>query len=569
MSGICGIVFPDVYQPAPPLSPLQDADSEELILTSYDVWGCEFLKQIDGDFALAILDQKRDELILARDRTGRKPLYWYQHQQNFLFASELKAIMASGLVPQNPSENAIASYLFFGFTPQDSTPVTGVTRLLPGHYLRLHLNHNKSIHSYWAYSSYFRPNEEEHEDTNKQLEEILLSSLKTRLPSPEKKASCIVGGGLGSASVAYYLQSIRKPTKGFTCAFEKETEEDIEIARSICNTLQIEHSSCVVGPSALLKDLPAILWHLDEPLADPNVVITWKLAEATSQYGPYTFSGMGADEILAGHTRFMLSEKNPSATVMATELLKPIVKTLFLQPALWLWPKMGFRFMRRYPTNPLQAQYLNENALFDVASARKAAPAIADLFDLDIFLHRFYNISRTGSNMDSVLYLDVKTRLADLYMLQYDRLTACHQLHWSSPYLSREILEFAAPLPRGGLHTDLNESLLTSMLRDVFPPEVVNRKKISRPHLLENWIDHPEIHEAFSLLEEGTLIGGGMISKDWLHSLLESHRNRKGNSFMRLWSILCLEIWYRLYIDQPVRTSAPDVTTLEFLQTKR
>lgn len=628
MSGICGIVFPDAYQAAPRLTPLLEALEprggpvshqhsyknanigccgspllsnrkknlwcifdgtlfnqerliqrlkeagrcippnfvpEDLLLLAYDVWSYEFLQEIEGDFAVAILDQEKNEILLARDRIGRKPLYWYHKGYTFVFASELKALMASRLIPQTPSDNAIASYLFFGFIPQDNTPIAEVTRLLPGHYLKLHLNHNMSIHNYWAYSSYFQGSIEQVEyDTPQELAQRVSVSLEKRIQKNNNSTSCLVSGGLGSASVAYFL-STQQPTKAFSAAFQGQTEQDSQTATQICSTLQIEQQFSLIGPDKLLTTLPKILWHLDEPLADPNIVLTWHLAEMAAKWSPYTVSGMGSDELFAAHNRFLVTEQSLSPFMQLTEWFKPIFRTLFLQPLFWLWPKMGYEFLRKYPTNPLQAQYVNSNALLNIHTAKKAAPAIAHLFDLDIFLHRFYNISKAGTNMDAMLYLDVKTRLVDLYIMQYDRLTACHKLHWTSPFLSKDLLEFAAPLIRGGLQKETESSLLQLMLANIFSPAIVNRKKTSRPNLLNQWVEHPQLFSVFSALKNGTLTKSGMINRLWIESLLAKN-NKTPNRFLSLWSILCLEIWYRIYIDQPIQTTPPSLSTQEFIQ---
>ena len=546
-----------------------DATQEALTLQAYSVWGVEFLEYIEGDFVIVILDQARDEVIIARDRVGRKPLYWYHQGNQFVFASELKALLTTGIVPATPSMDSIATYLFFGYMPQDATPIEGVNKLLPAHYLRLHLNQNKSIHSYWSYHSFFnKDGAYRRADEEQRLEQLLQDSIRERLPADKSKVGCLVSGGLGSASIAYYLQRSDVNCNAYSVGFRGENDLDVETAETVTDTVHMAHHRKQITQDDLLTDLPRIIWHLDEPLADPYIVATWRLTQLASRGADTVFSGIGSDELLAGHTRFLKPDQSATPRQRLHELLKPIIKALFLKPLTVLSRSTALRFLKHYPTNPQQAQYLADNALMEPHVMRLAAPALSKLFDPETFLHRFYNIDEIGTSVDATLYLDVKTRLSDLYIHQYDRLTAAHGLTWRTPFIDRQLLEFIATLPRGGYSKEEGGTLLKTLMRSVFPVSVVDRPKVKRPAFLKPWARHPEIYDTFAALAHGTLVGNGIISRAWINQLLGQYQKRLPctNPFRCLWAALSLELWFRLYIDNPATTSPPTVSVEELLR---
>ncbi|SCA63490.1 Uncharacterized protein SCG7086_AS_00200 [Chlamydiales bacterium SCGC AG-110-P3] len=549
-----------------------DASQERLILQAYAVWGVDFLEHIDGDFVLIILDQSREELIIARDRIGRKPLYWFQHTNQFLFASELKALLATGMIPATPSMEAIATYLFFGYMPQDATPIEGINKLLPAHYIRLHFNQNKSIHSYWSYHSYFNKDGTYHRaDEEQRVEALLKDSVHTRVSSgstKKDKIGCLVSGGLGSASIAHYLQCEHPNSDGYTVGFRGDNDTDMQTAETVAETVGIVSHSQLITEDNLFTDLPRIIWHLDEPIADPYIVATWRLSQLAANKVNVVFSGVGSDEVLAGHTRFLKPELPPTFSQKLDQMLKPIIKLLFLKPLTLVAPRTALRFLKHYPTDPQQAQYLADNALMDPQMMHLAAPSLSRLFDPETFLHRFYSIDEIGTSADVTMYLDVKTRLSDLYIHQYDRLTAAHGLTWHTPFLDRRLIEFVASLPRGGYRKEGGGSLLKHLMRPIYPSSVVERPKIKRPAFLKSWAQHPKIFDIFSALSHGTLVGNGIISRGWIHQLLELNNNRPAhiNPFRYLWAVLCLELWFRLYIDNPATTAPPTATVEEILK---
>lgn len=548
---------------AVPHSPTQ----AELIVYAYELWGTGLFKHMNGDFAIVILDQHKEKLILARDRMGKKPLYWFHDQHNFIFASELKALLATGAVPQTISSDAIASYLYFGFIPQDLTPIKDANKLLAGHFLQFSPNRSMQIQSYWSFSSYF-----EHKPSMRKsvlvgtLDQMLQKALQVRLPKNEF-AGCFVSGGLGSATVAYYLKKASEHTHlySFSVGLKGENEAGIEIASDVSKTLGIAHETEIITPQNFLDDLVKIAWHLDEPLADPNVVATWRLAALASQKTDTVFSGMGSDELLAGHSRYKLGKSKHTLYRLFKKPLSAL-KGLFVPILNYIYEPLALYILKHSRIDPWQFEYLRQNALFNEKKIAAAAPNLAGLFDPEIFLHKFHNLSRIKSPVSSFLYFDVKTRLADSHIMQVERMTSAHGLNWHAPFLDQHIVEFLAGHPETERLAEKDTALfLKSLLGHVYPDQVLDHLKSHRKDLLASLADKPEIKEVFKLLPKGTLVESGLVSEHWLRHKLEENPQE---SFRYLWAILMLEIWYRLFINHPIDTKCPEVSLKELLSEK-
>jgi len=531
-----------------------DSDNHTaLLIQAYILWGSAAVSHLDGDFAFFILDTQEKKILLARDRIGKKPLYWYHDHNQFIFGTELKAILATGAIPRTPALDAFASYLYFGYIPQDMTPIHSVNKLLPAYYLEFKFDQNKSIKPYWSYSSFFEKRLPVKKiDVMEHLNTLLEKSVKRNV-GLENSVGCFISGGLGSASIAHYLNGITDhKVTGFTVGFKDQNNEDVIAANLVTKTLAIPHEVENLTESNLLDNLVDIVWHLDEPLADPNITATWKLAEMAAKKTSIVFSGMGSDELLAGHSRYTIQEEPQTRLNILKQRLMPVISQVLIPMLKTVYKPGAFALLKRIRTNPWQFDYLRHGAIFCEKTLSEAAPFLSRLFDPMVFLHKFNHLTRIKSNVGSYMYFDVKTRLPDNYMLQYGNLTAAHQLHWKTPYLDRQIIEYLASLAGPNALQEKETALfLKGILRNIYPECIVNRSKTTRKDFLNSWSDQPQLQEVFKLLPRGQLVETGIISGRWLTKQV-NHIGKTPESFRHLWSILVLEIWYRLFISRPI-----------------
>lgn len=534
-----------------------------LCLQAYELFGEDFLQKIDGSFALFVHDVTKSRLILARDRIGKQPLYWYHDQHHFIFASELKALIATGIVPQTFSRDAIAMYLYFGYIPQDLSPIKEVNKLLPGNYLVFDAHKGKKICPYWSYSSYYEKRENsDPKIVTENIEKLLYESTKALIP-PDEDSGCFLSGGIGSATVAYEVSKLSKP-KGFSVYFKDQNESDFEAVKSVASTLKIPLKSASITAKNFVDHLVEIIWALDEPLADPNIVATYSLAALAKDETYAVFSGMGSDEFLAGHNRYTTDEQNLAMMSRLNLIPAPIIKHVLIPIAHAIYKPAAYNILKISRTNPWQFEFLRQGALFDEGSLRDASPKLAALFDPDTFLHKFHHISRIRSTVSSLLYFDVKTRLPDCFILQFERLTKICGLSWRTPFLNRHLIEYAAGLPEPEILAEAETaSYLKPLISSIFPEQFINRPKRTRHNFLNLWANEPEIHMLFQFLLNGALVENGIICKKWIQQALKDSQMIQEN-FHRLFGLLVLEIWFHLYINRPLHQE-PTTTNINEL----
>lgn len=540
----------------------------DLLIRAYRAWGLPFLEQLEGDFAFFIFDKRIEKLILGRDRIGKKPLYWFQGQRLFMFGSELKSLLASGAVPQTPEIDALAAYMYFGYIPQDMSPIQGVNKLLPGYYMQYHMDKSKSILPYWSYSHYFQSaSKDSPQSSIIKIDEMLQEATQKRIPSGNGPLGCFLSGGLGSATTAYYLQQqvSSERLNAYSVSFQGENTVDLTASKEVSQTLHLNHSYEVITPQNFLQDLPQIIWHVDEPLADPNIIATWHLAKLAKPIGT-VFSGMGSDELLAGHGRYTVEEEQTSYSARMLQILMPTIQKTLL-PLLYLINKpAAYRVLQQDHSNPWQLDFLNQNALFKDALYKSASPRLFPFFDPHTFLRKFHHLQRIRSRVASYMYFDIKTRLVDGFILQYDRITAAQDLDWKTPFLSEQLIEYLASLAEPErLHSGETFAILKHLLHGKLSESIVNRQKRTRPQLLQSWIEVSDLAKIFQMLPKGTLVEQGFISEKWLKKQIATPASRAA-SFKYLWSILTLEIWFRLFINKPIQSNPPQISIRELLE---
>lgn len=534
----------------------------ELISHAYSHWGRDFIAHLDGSFAIVILDHRENRLLLYRDRIGKKSLYWYKDARHFLFSSEIKALLVTGVIPQTIAKEAMAAYLYFGYIPQDMTPIKNVNKLLPGHYLQWDQREKISIHSYWSYSSCFeKKGSESTEYSSRETNDLLLQSVKNGLRS--QPVGCFLTGGLGSAGMAHYLRKIlpEDPIYAFTVGFQGKNQEEKRAAQQIAKILNLDHTQCEITPQKALDPLVEIAWNLEEPIADPYVLASWQLGELAKSVTPAVFSDVGYNELFADHSRYDIRVTPMKILERIKSLLSPTVHHLLIPFFKLLYKPAAFNLAKRWRTNPMQYHYIKDIAVFDEKTLRSASPELAPFFDPVVFLNKFFNLQRVPSIVSSFLYLDVKTRLADSSLLQYERSAAAQGLQLQTPFLGQNLVEYLA-----NLSENETASAFKQILFPIFPETYLENPRPAQENL-GRWMESSEFPEILTKLPKGYLVEAGLIKDKWLKDHIDSSEKRI-RFFPQLWSLLFLEIWFRLYINKPIKTKLTEMNLRELIHQK-
>lgn len=545
--------------------------SEELLVNAYDAWGEAFLNRLEGPFSLAIFDERKNTLLLALDRLGQHPIYWTAQGNYWLFATHLKTLLATGIVPQTPSIDALASYFSFGFVPQDLSIIHGVNKLLPGHYVKVDLNRQVSIHQYWSLSKHMDAKLPiSTEEAVQKLGKLIDQSICLALPKLES-AGALLQGNLGSSSMAWFLTHHvkRDSFKTFSAAFDEPDPIELKTSIHVAEMLSISHAYTKIQPTAVIQELPEIVWQLDEPLADPYVLQTWFLAKLASQETSFLFTDLGWEEMFGGSTRYFTNYethlKPPLAFYLAQ--LPHSVRDGFVLPFLSLFSKKGkFHVLRNIDINREQINYLLGSSLFKGKTLKKASPFLYKAFNPEVFTQRFHRLQSPPGSINPSLYYDAKTKLPDSTLYQYERLMSAHQVKFVTPYLNHNLVEFLASLPEEVKFQNQEPSSLLRLMMEhlchVCPPFPERKGSF-----LESWRLDETFRKLFASLAKGRLEDEGIISGKWIRQQL-AYPYLIPRTFRQLWAILVLEIWFRLFIDNPIDGVAAKPSIYDLLQNR-
>ncbi|MCH9627190.1 MAG: Asparagine synthetase [glutamine-hydrolyzing] 1 [Chlamydiales bacterium] len=527
---------------------LSDVSNSELIVYAYDAWKEKFLSRLNGPFALAVFDEEKETLFIARDKLGQKPLYWTMQGEYWLFSTDIKGLLATGAVPQTPSKTALASYLYFGFVPQDLAAIQGVNKLLPCHYLKVDLNRRATLSQYWSYSDHLQTQTSlSQEEIDQQLGKHMEEAVRTSTPG-EGTIGASLEGDLGSSALAWFLSHLtpRDRLQAYSPSFD-----DPKNASTIAETLSLAHTTKVIEPEEALHELPKIVWHLDEPIADPFTVQTWLLGKLCSPHSHSLFTHLGWQEMFGGstHTFKIEEQKAPFAYFLAR--LSPKVRDTLLLPFLkMIGSPYLYRILRNIDINRNQVAHLMESALFKGRARKKVSPLLFPAFDPEVFTQRFHRLSSLPGALNPTLYYAAKTELPDSLLFQYEKLLTANNVRFINPYLDSDLVEFLAKIPES---LKFDSSLPGSLLHRLMARLCHTCPPFSEQSdaFLDQWRKHPCFREGFGLLLKGRLVDEGLISARWIKQQLNyPHLNKL--MFRQLWSILVLEIWFQQYIGRPI-----------------
>lgn len=541
----------------------------EILILAYEEWEENFVKHLNGSFAIILYDKTKHQIFAFRDHIGMKNLYWYQDEKQIVVATELKAIATLDFIPQTPYNEGLGAYLYMGFIPQDLSPIYGINKLLPSSYLQVtSIIHRLTLHQYWSFCDCALAKKIISEEAvTENLDRYLQQAIAKQLQVSSGNIGCFLFGGLGSATSAYYLKKLlpNKHLQAYTMVFEGENEEDLKASEEIATTLNLPLKTFILNPEELIDKLPLIQWHMDEPTADPHAILSWHLADKVKSETQTIFSGMGCDELVAGNLRYSANLYYQPLFRWLLHLFHPLLVHAILPLLKQLKLKWAIEMLRNIHYDPWVMEYLKHHALFEHDNLKLLSPILSKFFNPKLFLQKFYSYLKEESDTASFLYFDTQTILTDSYIYYNQRAMTYHNLQWFSPFLENETLRFLIQVPENLKIRNTKTAIpLKNLLRSIFSEPLLNRPKSLRPYFLNKWMFHPKIYELFKLLPRGVLCESGLISQKRLIKEIQN-KKKQPYQFLKLWALLNLEIWFRHYINRPVGNPNLDISTKDFL----
>ena len=515
----------------------------------YEEFGLDFVDHLRGMFALALWDADRHRLVLARDRLGKKPLYYRDEGSRLSFASELKALLIDSSLGRRADPVALSHYLTLQYVPAPWSAVEGVRKLPPGHMLVAE-GRDVYTHGYWspAYAPEGRDDPRSDEELVEELREQLLDAVRVRLVGERPMGAFLSGGLDSSAVVAAMSQVSDQQVRTFSIGFEDAAFDELPHARRIAERFGTEHHELVVRPEAL--DLvPRVATMFDEPYADSSAIPSWYLADMASRSVVVALNGDGGDEVLAGYTRY-----HDFLTRMGRSL-PPALARPALGAGTWLRQhgpgslgKVGSGLIlygesdpaRRYARQMSYFRPEEKDQLFTPEFAREVAGH--DTYEL---VQRAWRDHESTDPVNRLLAVDTHTYLPGDLLPKVDITTMSVSLEARSPFLDQRLVEWAAgvpgprKLPGGNL-----KALLKGVLEDWIPYDLLHRRKQGFAVPLDDWLRGPLRPLVHDVLLDRTAEERGILRPEAVRRLVEAHQAGADRG-TQVYALLMLELWFR------------------------
>ncbi len=523
----------------------------------YEDSGPAFEERLRGKFAIAVWDGRRRSAVVARDRLGIKPLYYARCGDLLVFGSELKSVLASGLVSTGLDYEAIDVYLTLGFFPGGRTPLAGVRKLEPGHRLEIASGDVRAVR-YWDFPRPApAPVGRTDDETAEMLLELLDEAVEDRLMSDVPLGAMLSGGLDSSLVVALMARHMTEPVKTFAIGFSDEGgDNELADARFVAQTLGTDHHELELSYESDVVDLPDLLWHLDEPVADLSALGFHALSRMASDHVTVALSGQGADELFGGY------RKHRAAALVGTwrRTLGPAAR-----PLGGLAGRLPDRFGRApaalAAADPVERLLATSGQLDPELRAELARGPLADIEPGAAERTLRDTLGDVGDDpLPAMLYLDGRLALVDDMVHYFDRASMAHGLEVRVPFLDHRLVELCATIPAGlKIRGRTQKYILKRAARGLVPDRIIDKRKrgfFRRSSV--GWLQAQMPGAVSDYLLGPSPACAEFLDRDALETLLADYRTGRADRHVHLLiAILLLEIWLTTYLPRAVAQTAP------------
>jgi len=514
----------------------------EMLVHMYEEQGPEFLSQLNGMFGFAIWDSARRRLFVARDRLGVKPMYYAATPGGVVFGSELKSLLATGLVQREVDPSALFDYLAYYYIPGEKTPFQGIHKLLPGHYFLADEN-GVTVRRWWNLADHTQPPSISKETARDRIRELFFDSVRLRMRSDVPVGSYLSGGLDSSLATAAAARQTELPFATFSVEFSESEFDELPYARAVAKHAGTNHHEVRVTPSNALERLPGLVWYMDEPNGDSAILPTYLVSQLASRHVKVVLSGIGADELFGGYHRY-------HAVLGKFERLAALPKWMLrlLQPlASSLKHEWGFKMARMLNPPPPWRAFMEKTHRFDaeVAGALLRRPT-------DALGERMRELFQQYPGTDFVnqrMFVDAHSYLPDQILALTDRMSMAVSIEARTPYLDYRLVEFATSLPGDWKVSGAEwKIIMKDALGDLVPERILKRPKWGFAAPIHGWMIGKHLESLVHLCRHSHMVRTGLFDGRAMERLLANPDTIKHDAEW-LWALAILEIWFRVYIE--------------------
>ena len=506
----------------------------EVLVHGYEEWHTDLPKHLRGMFAFAIYDKNKNEVFLARDNFGIKPLYYAKMNDTFMFASEIKAFLDVPDFEKVFNESILETYLEFSFVPTNETFFKGVHRLDAGCSL-LYKDGEIKLNKYFKLD--FKEENMSFEDAVKNISDVMKDSVEKHLI-----ADVEVGSFLSSGIDSSYIVSLAKPDKTYTVGYENKKYDETMYAKDLAEKLGIKNESKIITKEEYLENISKIMYHLDEPTSDPAAISLYFVAKLASKDLKVVLSGEGADEFFGGYNYYREEVDYKFYNKLPFCIRHAIGKVASIFPE-----GRGFNFLVRRGEK-LENSYIGVNRNFSSKMAKKILKNNYELEAIHV-TKDVYNEFKNYSNIDKMQAIDINFWLMKDILLKADRMTMASSIEGRVPFIDKEVFKVASHLPFDYKVTKENTKVaLRAAAKEVIPTEAYKKKKLGFPVPVREWIKEGSFKEEV----EKTLnsdVANKYFNTKIINKMFEEHINGKKDNYRKIWTIYTFIKWYQVFFE--------------------
>ena len=513
----------------------------EVIVHAYETYGDKFVEYLDGMFAIAIWDTKLQQLLLARDRFGKKPLLYAHRDSWCAFASELQALLVLPEIQRDIDPAAVGSYLSYMAVPAPQTIYRSVRKLPPAHVLTLK-DGCASLRRYWQLSFGSKQELSDTEAAERSVE-LLREAVRKRLVSDVPIGAFLSGGVDSSAVVALMAELSDQPVKTFSIGFDEEAYNELPYARRVAEEFGCDHHEFIVQPNAV-EVLPKLVQHFGEPFADSSAIPTSYVAALTRQHVTVALTGDGGDEAFGGYGRHRANLLAESfATTLSSDSFRDVVKSLVRSSHGQVGTVARIKRFIYAATSTRAERYRSWAGVLSDDLIAEVFPTVTETDDC---VRKMFEKYRTLDAVDALLAIDTEFYLPTDLLVKMDITSMMHSLEARSPFLDHQLVEFAAALPSNKKIRRLTTKfILKRAMRDRVPAEALLRQKRGFAVPIKQWL-RGELRDVLKdHLLSSEAVADGLIRRGPIDRLVREHLSDMRDWSHQLWTLLMLEMWWR------------------------
>jgi len=525
----------------------------EVILLGYEIFGVEYFSKLNGMFAICIYDDVKHEIIIARDRLGKKPLFYYNNKGLFAFGSEIKAIFKHPTPEKLINFTSLDNLFQFKHTPGEETIYNGISKVRQGHYLKINnLGIITEYLPYWELKNGIINRQEYNYDESKiLLREKLISSVKRRLIS-DVPIGVFLSGGIDSSIITGIVSEISsKPINTFSIGFKDKSFDETRFARIMAEKYKTNHHEFIVEQFKLFDLIDNLVYFLDEPTGDYSIIPTYFVSKYTRSKVKVALSGTGADELFLGYDRYRVHHLNSIMNFFPLHFLDLVAKIISFLPhssnkngIIWRLEKiLKTRGMNR------KDQYLSILTLLDMVDRQKLyTNEVSNEINHEkksIFAKKFEEANEYDF-LKQLSYVDINTILIDDYLVKEDRMSMANSLEVRSPFLDYEIVEFVFNMNSNfKLSGGKPKYILKDAFKDILPDKIRNRGKYGFEAPFGNWIRNDLRRDTYELFNDSYLVKNHIFNKMSLKKIIDDHMSGKAKHAKLIFTIVTFEYWLK------------------------